>query len=140
MAFLGSIGKTFERVFTNPVVQVVFPVAAAANLGALALGSKLGQSFSQSNAPAQASAQYTINPGVSYQPQSGYYPQYYAPPSGSYLDPFSQPYNEFGGYNPWDYSTLPQTYYPATPSPVAYSERSSTSWEDLVSLGMGLFL
>ena len=140
MAFLGSFGKAVERVLSTPAVKVVFPVAAAANLGAVALGSKLGQSFSQSKAPASFSSQYTINPGVSQQQQNPYYPQYYAPPSGSYLDPFSQPYNEFGGYNPWDYSTLPQTSLLATPSPVAYSERSSMSWEDLVGLGTTLFL
>jgi hypothetical protein len=139
MALFGSIGKAFERVISNPVVQVLFPPFALANLGALK-GIAALTSVASPHAPTPSQVSHADQTHVFFEqtPQAGNIPQAYAPSSsyGGYQDPFAnQPY---GGPSSWDYSI---------PSPTALTTRYQTSpvaqglrtWEDLTA-GAALFL
>jgi hypothetical protein len=147
MAFLGSIGKTIGQVFSNPVVQVLFPVAAVANLTTLAAGAKLDNAISGNPAPAAAErSPYVIVPQTSYQQLPPQYVQYQTSPSGSYLQNDFAPASfdsSYGGFTPWDFSTASPTFSPGIQtvgSYPAYSMQAGRSWEDLILPAVLTFL
>lgn len=94
MAFLGDVGKFFNKAVRNPAVQVVFPVAAVGSL----LASKVGHDVILKAGHALA----TLEGGASHagvatdQHLTGFQPYYTTVPY--------QPYPG-GGYPSWDYST-----------------------------------
>lgn len=118
MAFLGSIGKTFEHIVKNPVVQVLFPAAAVGSLlGYKGISTALHKLSAFENAPAVDTHDHQL---LSYQPVQPY--------------PVGYPYS--GGPSPWDYSmqspgfsTLPV----ATPVQDYYLQQvpSSRTYPDL---------
>jgi len=140
MAFLGDFGKALGAAVKNPIVQTVFPVFAVGNALALAAGSKLSNALQPSQRKSSLSAQGPQSPYVIYPQQTPQYQQYQVTPGGSYLaQDFAPPFSNFGGFQSWDYSTPSPTYFPQTMAVGFHpSSTSDRSWEDLISLGVGV--
>ncbi len=131
-------GKAFEKVIHNPVVQTVFPVFALANVVASGVIQKeWHQLTDHAGAPSNVRQSENVNPFQQGPPQIIEFPQPYAPSYGSFQDPYYNP--NFQGGSPWDSSTQFQVF--STPQSPTYSApRQDRTWEDLITLGAGLFL
>lgn len=132
MALFGDVGKFFHDVIRNPVVQIVFPVAAVANLAAEAAASKaLGRADFATPPQARQAPQGDVRSESNY-----YFPQQYAQ-SPAYSVYFQEPYTNagFNEVNRWDFSisSIPFSIPLAGLPEISSMPRSQGSWEDFLA-------